>query len=100
MSTSERDNDEIEREIDSYSKWHKEEISSLKWSYGMIAAGILLGFIGWLNYETSAWGILALVGVIIGAIGLTGYFTTQKKISNIESEILVRKALLNDRKRR
>ena len=100
MSTSERDNDEIEREIDSYYKWYKEASSSLKWSYGMTVAGILLGFIGWLNYETSAWGILAIVGVIIGAIGIAGYFTTRKKISAIESEIVVRKALLNDRKRR
>jgi F0F1-type ATP synthase assembly protein I len=74
MSTHEGENTEIEREIQMYAGLIKENAPYMNWSYTMIAVGTVLGIIGWVNYETSAWGILLLIGVIIGLIGVSGYW--------------------------
>ncbi len=100
MSTYEGENAEIEREIQMYAGLIKENGQYMKWSYTMIAVGTVLGIIGWANYETSSWGILLLVGVVIGLIGISGCFSTKNKLSKFEAAVVVRKAILSDRKRR
>ncbi len=98
MSIHKNEINEMHAEIWSQYDRIKGEKTWWKWMAALTVVGILLGFIGWANYETSSWGMLLFfVGGVIGVSGVGGCHSTRNRMLESRTEIASLVAILKDR---
>ncbi len=103
MSFHEMSNTELNTEIRALDEEVKSENTRLGWSVAMIAVGIPLVIISFVNEERGRagwWTLLGLVSLVIGLLGASGYYDARKKILECQTLIAMAHAILNERQQR